>query len=348
MNKKRKTGIAAIVFVVLMAVALVVLLFVNKDKRTDSNPDTKKIMEQIVEWKKASNNIEAGQPLIGSEYTSLAGSTAGDWFVFAMARMGVEDDYAAYEDALVKNIISRYKENGGLDANKATEWHRIGLTMTAMGYDPTKIEAGETTIDLVKDGTYDRGKTASLDTQGLNGYIWALLLLDSKEYEVPKDAYETREDMVEQILTYQGESGAFGLIEGEESVDITAMAITSLAKYKDQEKVKASIEKALAYLSNNQTEQGTFKERDTESSESCSQVLVALTSLDINPYEDERFIKKGNTVVDGLYSFRNADGGFRHSTDKEEASNAMASEQALYAYVALDRFTEGKSSLYQF
>lgn len=36
--------------------------------------------------------------------------------------------------------------------------------------------------------------------QGANGYIWALLALDSKDYEEPEDAVWNREKLVDAIL----------------------------------------------------------------------------------------------------------------------------------------------------
>ena len=71
-----------------------------------------------------------------------------------------------------------------------------------------------------------------------------------------------------------------------------------------------------------------------DNSESIVQVLVGLCALDMD-WNDARFVKNGNTLLDALLSYRQADGSFRHS--KNGAGNSqMASEQGLYA----------KSSLY--
>ena len=51
--------------------------------------------------------------------------------------------------------------------------------IAALGGDPQAVSdmAGEKTINLFADGTYNRGKTEPLDTQGTNALIWALIAL---------------------------------------------------------------------------------------------------------------------------------------------------------------------------
>ncbi len=66
-------------------------------------------------------------------------------------------------------------------------------------------------IDLIADGTYDRGKTASLGRQGINGWIWGLIALDSLRYEIPEGGYYSREDLITEILCRQLADGALPL-----------------------------------------------------------------------------------------------------------------------------------------
>ena len=122
------------------------------------------------------------------------------------------------------------------------------------------------------------------------------------------------------------------------------MALTALAPYyKEDSRVKESADRAVLWLSENQNSDGTYSSWGTVNSESCAQVTVALTSLGIDPNKDERFIKNGKSVLDGLLGFY-TDGGFKHvSTGK---LNAMATEQGYYALTAYFRFTGGKTSLY--
>lgn len=59
---------------------------------------------------------------------------------------------------------------------------------------------------------------------------------------------------------------------------------------------------------------------------------------------DERFVKNGKTLLDRLMEFHTEDCGFSHLP--EDDTDLMATEQAFYALVALDRMYQGESSLY--
>ena len=83
----------------------------------------------------------------------------------------------------------------------------------------------------------------------------------------------------------------------------------------------------------------------TANSESCAQVIVALTALGIDPAADSRFVKNGASPLDGLCAFACEGGGFRHSEEQAEP-DGMATEQGFYALAAYDRFWQGMTSLF--
>ena len=221
-------------------------------------------------------------------------------------------------------------------------------------------------INLIKDGTYDRGRTMPLDEQGVNGAIWGLLTVDANRYQIPSDAADDRTSIINMILEYQLDQGGFSLDGGNVNLDITAMALQALAPYYNDEKVyqvshingqttvREAVDRSLKWLSEQQADQGYFSSWGQSNSECTAQVMVALCSLGIDPVNDPRFIKNGNSVLDGLLSFLVDDGGVTHSyeTDDENPaavageSNSMASEQTLYALCALYRFRTGQRHLY--
>lgn len=126
------------------------------------------------------------------------GASETDWFTFAVERapsLQEQGDPAALE----AYVAQKYQTAQKLSPAKATEWHRISLTLRAMGVDPTGCADG--TIDLIADGTYNRGNTAALDRQGLTGWIWALITLHSGAYAVPANAHDTEADMIRQLLS---------------------------------------------------------------------------------------------------------------------------------------------------
>lgn len=328
-----------------------------------SQADWTAAAQGIIRWKKLANGSSESGYLLNDAHLALAGSSAGDWYAFAISRFGTADNQSGYLAALREYVQSSYRKNGGLSSTKATEWHRIALTVLACGGDPERFgtDADGKPINLIADGTYDRGKTASLGAQGLNGWIWALLTLDSRNYTVPDGASDSREDMIEAILSYQLADGGFPLAGSSADVDITAMALQALAPYynsgttytftlketKQQvtRTVREAADGALSWLSGQQLADGTFASYGTANANTTSQVVVALCSLGIHPGQDSRFQKNGSTILDGLLSYRNADGGFSYAGNNG-ASNSMAGEQALYAITALLRLEQGKGRLY--
>lgn len=104
--------------------------------------------------------------------------------------------------------------------------------------------------------------------------------------------------------------------------------------------MKAAVEKGVAALSKIQEADGGFSTGGAATCESNAQVLVALAELGIS-LDDSRFVKNGNTALDALLTYANADGSFRHALDGD--ANEMATEQALYALAAVKLAESGKS-----
>ena len=189
-----------------------------------------------------------------------------------------------------------------------------------------------------------------VNRQGINGAIWALIALDSHDYEIPDVSVQgtraTRENLIASILGAQLADGGWNLSDPDADSDMTAMAIQALAPYYSTDSsVKTAVDNALQCLSDIQNSNGGYSSWGSINSESCAQVVVALTSLGIDPAEDSRFIKNGNSVLDALLGYYVNGGGFKH-TDGESGVNAMATEQGFYALVSYSRMIEGKSSLY--
>lgn len=296
----------------------------------------------IISAEKAQLGIADGAALL-TEENFPAGSSVSDWTALAMARAGIADDYAGYLARLQAYVERQYAENGGLHAVKATEYHRIALTAAALGGGPAAFGAKPdgTAIDLVAEGTYN-WQGDDLGGQGLNGWIFALLTMDAVGAEVPADARYSRQDMLDAIVSAQLPDGGFSLDGGAMDVDITAMALQALAPYREQ--YQEVIDAALNALSAAQTVTGGFESWGAQSSESCAQVILALTALDIDPVEDGRFQKNQRNVVEALMDFRLSDGGFAH--EKDGPLDAMACEQAMQALTAMELRQQGEGRFF--
>ena len=267
------------------------------------------------------------------------GSLNGDWIVFGLARAGADlsDGYfARYYKAVEATVQAA---GGVLDENRYTEYSRLTLALTAIGRDPQNVGGYNLLLPLA-----DLEKTTA---QGVNGAAFALLALDCGGYEIPQNpavsVQATRDGYVDAILAQQNADGGWSLGGGASDPDLTAMALQALAKYRSRADVSAAVDAGLSCLSQLQQENGAFLSWDTESSESVSQVLVALTELGLSP-DDARFVKNGQTLEDVLLRFAQSDGGFSHTPDGR--SDLLAATQAFYALAALQRARNGQTTLY--
>lgn len=295
----------------------------------------------IVAWRNQTAGLPADADVIKDVLTSQAGTTSSDWFVIAMSKLGLPGDYNAYLAGITEQVKQRYQSEGKLSSVKATEWHRISLAMLACGGNPQSVGGS---INLIADGTYNRGLVKPLNAQGNNGIVFALISLDAKNYGVPANALESRMDILQSLLDCQLADGGFAQWGSSSDVDVTAMALTALAPYKNS--YSSQIGKAVSFLSSKQSTGGGFSSGGVENAESTAQVIIALTSLGINPQTDLRFIKNGNSAVNNLISYAKESGGICHTAGGVE--NEMASQQAMCAIAALVRQMDGQSGIYRF
>jgi len=271
------------------------------------------------------------------------GSIGGEWAVIGLARSGYSVPADYYDEYYTR--VEKYVKNcsGVLHERKYTEYSRVILALTAIGRDPSKVAGYNLLMPL--------GDFEKTIWQGLNGPIWALIALDSGNYEIPKNpaakTQATRQLYIDEILNNQMKDGGWSLTgTGDSDVDITAMALQALAKYQDQKAVKTATDKALTYLSNVQDSKGGFASWGTTNVESVAQVVVAFCELGMD-LNDSRFVKNGHGLVENLLSFRQSNGGFYHVMDGSDGNNQMSAEQGFYALVAIDRAENGKNSLYR-
>lgn len=269
------------------------------------------------------------------------GSSQADWLAMALALGGADGGREVYLRGLEAFVTDRYAREGTLHTRKATEFHRIALTVAALGADPTAFgtHPDGSPVDLVAEGTY--AYAGDLGHQGLNGLIFALITLNSGKYGTE----DQRMEILSRILAAQTPEGGFGLAEGSADADITAMALQALAPYR--ESCPLEIEAALDWLAGQMTPRCTFLTYDSESAESVAQVIIALCCLGIDPKKDGRFLRGEQNLLLALDSFALPDGTYRHAPEDTEG-NVMATEQAMLALIAADRFSGGGKTIYDF
>ena len=266
-------------------------------------------------------------------------AVGGDWLVFGLARSGLKAPQK-YFDTYYKNVEDYIVSvDGVLSRKKNTEYSRVILALTAIGKNPADAAGFNLLLPL---GDFDETVR-----QGVNGVIFALLALDSGGYEIPEapeaETQATRELYVGELLRREIPDGGWTLTGGEPDVDITAMTLQALAKYRDWQDVEDAVQRGIAALSALQEPNGAYLSWDEENSESVCQVIVALTELGIS-LDDERFVKNGQTLPQVLERFACEDGSYRHSLNG--GGDEMATEQALYALAAIHRAETGETTLY--
>lgn len=292
--------------------------------------DTKKYIQ---------NNVPA--PVVASD--------RGEWAVLGLARAGValSDEYIqAYYDKVVAYVKANIGSDGVLVDPEShnptvTDNERIILALTAIGKDPANVGGKNLLTALQNKDIMQVTNTSDTD---INGLVFGLLALNSGNYT--QDSYW----LVQAILTQQNEDGSWSSSADTKpvgDVDMTAMALQALAPYYtegDDTTVNAAVDKALQWLS------AKYKGTGYTSAESCAQVVVALSALQLNANSDSSFVKTvdgaSTSVLGDLLRYYLGKGqGFKHAASGNTADQ-KATEQALYAMAAYERYCRRTNALY--
>lgn len=276
-----------------------------------------------------------------SAYCTAAMQAAGtysDWSILQLARSGNLTD-AMRQDYLA-SLAEKLRACGGvLDKSYYTQYSRTILALTACGENARDFAGYDLTAPLAN---YDQTVW-----QGVNGAAFALIAMDSVSYGFAASGTSSRARLVAYLLAQELPGGGWDYSGKAADPDQTAMVLQALAPYRTQADVSAAIDRALNVLSGMQKDDGSFDAWGASSSESISQVLVALCALGIDPAKDSRFVRaNGAWLVSALMSFRvQTETGlaFGHTN---RTANYMATEQAGYALAAYERFLAGQPALY--
>ena len=292
-----------------------------------------------VESEVETSEIEISEPVgdrvtveeLREQYPIQQAIYGNEWGMITLAKFDLLTD--EIKESYAKSV-KEYLDSIGtakISNTRSTAVSGVVLALSGMGENVYDFY-GYNLLEPLSDMDY-------ITNQGINGAMYALMAFDTNaEYDIPKAAegvnQTTREKLIAEILNAQGGDGGWTFDVGNKSdADMTGIALQALAPYKDNENVKPCIEKALAFLSENQGENGGFTSYGSQDSESCSQVIAGLTMLDIDVLTDSRFIKDGNTAFDMLMRYYRNHGQFAHYEDGE--GNAISTSQAYYAIAVM-------------
>ena len=312
----------------------------NGQVQAAASYDLDTVISQTVSWKQGTNNT-----VFTADFLKNVSSTASDWTVLFLGRLGIAEDYSAFLNRASAYVKDLYDKNPstGLSTNTPTEWHRLTMAVLAAGGDPTDVGGH----DLIADGTYNCLAGAPWN-QGMNGAAWALLALDSKGYKVPEKVKYTREDLISYIIDRQLSDGGWSLDDKNPSLDldITSMVVYALAPHAaENTKVREAVNRGLDVLRKSISADGDYNYGGTYSCESVAQAIIAFTSMGIDPTTVKNEKTSGKSLLDGLMKYYSAGtGGFLHAyydDEKQNRPNSMATDQAMEAIAAYRLYQQG-------
>ncbi|KMN67777.1 cell wall anchor protein [Bacillus cereus] len=251
-----------------------------------------------------------------------------DWVAVALSRSGKNVPIEAKLN-YVKSVTEKVEKR--INRFSATDLARTIIMMNAMSADPKNV-GGHNLVQKL----YESDKVNSV-----TGYAFALLAFDTKKYEIPVESKWNRVALVEALLNNQHTDGGWtynssGSKDSASSVDVTGMVLSALAPYQDRADVKPAVQKAVAYLYNEQLENGGFSADGQENSNSAAQAIIGLSL--VKDVDQNRLHK----AVQNLLSYQLPNGEFKWLPGDQNGSG-MATEQAL---LALIQFKELGKSIY--
>ncbi|PEW43501.1 cell wall anchor protein [Bacillus thuringiensis] len=251
-----------------------------------------------------------------------------DWVAVALSRSGKNVPIEAKLN-YVKSVTEKVEKR--INRFSATDLARTIIMMNAMSADPKNV-GGHNLVQKL----YESDKVNSV-----TGYAFALLAFDTKKYEIPVESKWNRVALVEALLNNQHTDGGWtynssGSKDSASSVDVTGMVLSALAPYQERSDVKPAIQKAVAYLYNEQLQNGGFSADGQENSNSTAQAIIGLSL--VKDVDQNRLYK----AMQNLLSYQLSNGEFKW-LPSDQNGNGMATEQAL---LALLQFKEMGKSIY--
>lgn len=284
---------------------------------------------------KESSNVGITKDIKGSlneTLNSMKSMDSSPWAAYSLKKMNIEP-----KGDFIENLKKEIDKNGLEDMTPGNLVSNI-IGLSAFGYNPYDFRGQ----NLVK-ALYDKDIESLLPNEA----VFALLTYNAinldEDYKIKKN------DLVNKIVSSQLNYNAnnknyMGWTWYGDKVDpdLTAAAINALVPYAKDANVKVKIDGALDTLKNSLTQDGNIIGQYGPASETNAFVIMALTSLGVNP---ESYKGEKGDLVSAFLSYKGDNGMFNH--DNNTKNNLFATEQALRALISLNSFNEkGKSDYY--
>lgn len=266
--------------------------------------------------------------------------------------MVTESDISSF----AREVLAFEKANGGLSQNEkdqlsetmrklittSSEYYmgNKGATfskeavraLAVLGMNPADVDGLDYLAPLTSlDGKEFREFSDSLmDIDAVDPSVWRArgvdvnVLVDEYaaamiEYQMPNGKFD---DHYKYVLE-KGDDWQTSKFTNRDEVKLNANIVEALAAHQDKEYIAKAVENAIEYLSSVQFADGSFPGRDGQpDGEATLAVLDMMNAAGIS-LDDERFVKNGNTVADGLRTFYIDGLGFVSKTEVEADAESL-------------------------
>lgn len=262
---------------------------------------------------------ETAEVILAETPVILSGSIGGEFALKGLVESGTEIDSELIEDYYTNLSQTVKAKKGILSERRYTEYARASIGLLAIGKDPQNVEG----YDLIEQLDNYKG----VNNQGINAESYAVLVARMAGVKLAnEDKYV--DNIISDIKRVHKE-------KPEKYSDYVAIELLGLSLVDGRDKeISEAVQLAEEYLSECQRDDGSMGNSD-----STSIAIIGLIQTGTDIFKDERFIKNGNTLADGLMKYELKDGGFGYM-DAEEY-NQMSTESALLALDAIKKSTDG-------
>ncbi len=240
-----------------------------------------------------------------------------------------------YINLAINQLLTKKGDYGDLDA---AGYDKIILALTANGIDPAQLYPVNSNTPV--------SAIAGLNSVAQSPSAWSAPYTLAAYYLRGQKDCAQAQTLVNALLGNQLDDGSWSEYG---TIDTTANAIAGLSFYAERADVSAAIEKGVNYLADQMKSGGVYDGGRGANANSTAMVIVGLCAAGVNPDTDDRFIKDGKSVLDGLLSYAPADhSGFGYQNNTK--SDPGATEQGFRALIAASQvMSTGKAyNIYDF
>lgn len=258
-------------------------------------------------------------------------SFAREVLAFEKANEGLSQKEKEQLSEMMRKLITTSSEY--YMGNKAAIFSKETVrALTVLGMNPADVDGLDYLAPLTSlDGKEFRELSDSLmDIDAVDSSVWRArgvdvdVLVDEYaatmiEYQMPNGKFD---DHYKYVLE-SGDDWQTSKFTSRDEVKLNANIVEALAAHQDKEYIAKAVESAIEYLSSVQFADGSFPGRDGQpDGEATLAVLDMMNAAGIS-LDDDRFVKNGNTVADGLRTFYIEGVGFVSKTEIEADAESL-------------------------